>query len=184
MIGWATRTFAPNVLVWACVGLLAWGAAGWGVAGVQSWRIDRLKAAPVKAENRALRGVRRVERAQAEAGSAVEAATERVRVEYRDRYVTQILEIPDHVTPETDRRYPLSVGFVRVLDAAAAGADLSATPGPAGLADDAASDVAPSHAAGVIVGNYAGCTDDRAKLLGLQAWVLQTQAAAAATPGD
>ena len=62
-------------------------------------------------------------------------------------------------------------GFVRLHDAAAAGDDLSAAAASLTRPDDAASDVAASEAAGVIVGNYGACHTDQARLAGLQARV-------------
>jgi hypothetical protein len=62
------------------------------------------------------------------------------------------------------------LGFVRLHDAAVAGDDLSAAaPGSVGP-DDAASGVAASAAAAVIVGNYGACHADQARLAALQAW--------------
>lgn len=71
------------------------------------------------------------------------------------------VEIPKHVTPEIDRRYPLPVGLVRVHDAAVAGLDVSAVADPLGRPDDAASSVAASDAGQVLNDNYAGCRADQ-----------------------
>ena len=78
--------------------------------------------------------------------------------------------------PAIDRGYPLSVGFVRLHDAAAIGRDLSAVPAPAGLADDATSPVKSSRLATVIVANYGECRADAERLTALQEWVRTTQA--------
>lgn len=59
---------------------------------------------------------------------------------------------------------------MRLHDAAAAGDDLSAAAASPARPDGAASDVAASVAAGVIVGNYGACRADQARLAALQAW--------------
>jgi hypothetical protein len=97
---------------------------------------------------------------------ADQAAQDRVRTITR----TLIEEVPAHVSATTDVRFPLPLGFVRLHDAAVAGDDLSAAaPGSVGP-DDAASGVAASAAAAVIVGNYGSCHADQARLAELQAW--------------
>ena len=80
--------------------------------------------------------------AQAKAVAAKDAQTT-IQVAKQDdtaqaaiRVVTKtiIKEVPTYVTAATDRSFPLSVGFVRVLDAGAAGS----LPGPPGESDDSA----------------------------------------------
>lgn len=90
---------------------------------------------------------------------------EAVRVVYRTIY----REIPNALTPETDARYPLPHGLVRLHDAAALG--VPAVPDPTGLADDQPSPVAASQLAGVIVDNYQSCAATAGRLTDLQAWV-------------
>lgn len=70
--------------------------------------------------------------------------------------VTQhiIQKVPTYVTPETDKRFPLPCGFVRLHDAAADGVEPAAVPFPAGYADGQQCPVAASYAASIIAGNY------------------------------
>jgi hypothetical protein len=107
--------------------------------------------------------------------SAARADVERVTV-YADRVrvihdtVTTIQrDIPRYVTPEVDRALPLSTGFVRVLDAAAAGVPLAEDPQHL---DAHPSTVAPSDAAAVIAGNYGTCRETAATLEAVQAWAV------------
>lgn len=182
MIGWIVRTFAPNVVAWAMVGTAAAAVAGWGVAGVQTWRIDRLKADAARDRLKAVERALTAERAKGAQGAEIGAVVERVRVEYRDRYRTITQEIPRYVTVESDRRCIVPRGFVSVHDAAARGEVLPEGPAAAAVANDAPSGVALSAVASTVVGNYAGCTDDRARLVGLQAWV--NQVVLAEPPGE
>lgn len=91
-----------------------------------------------------------------------------------------IERIPVYVTPAIDRTWPLSRGFVRVLDAAALGVDVSAVPLAAGEADDQASPVAPSVAAAVLVANDGECHATAQRLIDLQDWVTDEAVAARA----
>jgi len=103
---------------------------------------------------------------------------DRVRV-IHDTTQTLQREIPSYVTPATDRAFPLPWGFVRLHDAAASG--LSTLPA-AGPTDAAASDVAASTAAGVIVTNYGICHETVAQLSALQDWVRERNALQRASP--
>ena len=106
-----------------------------------------------------------------DAGAAEARAQDRIRIVYR----TLREEIPTHVSPETDRRFALPVGLVRLHDAAARGLELSRVPDPAGRADDAASDVRASDLAAAVTGNYGACRADGEQLAALQAWIRRQQ---------
>lgn len=83
------------------------------------------------------------------------------------RVVTKeiIKEIPKAVTNETDNKYPLSNGFVRMHDSAAGGVFIPED--PTGIDADP-SKVKESEAAGVIAENYESCNITREKLISLQ----------------
>ena len=102
-----------------------------------------------------------------DAGAAEAKAQDRIRTVYR----TLRAEIPAHVALETDRRFALPVGLVRLHDAAARGVELSRVPDPAGKPDGAASDVQPSDLAGAFVDNYGACRADGEQLAALQVWI-------------
>ena len=104
--------------------------------------------------------------ASQEAASEHQLAADRIRTLYR----TVEREIPAHVTPETDARFPLPVGFVRVHDAAALGLPVADVHDPAGRADGAASELAASEAARVITWNYEACAHNAEQVRGWQAW--------------
>jgi hypothetical protein len=115
------------------------------------------------------------------------------KIEYRTRVVTQritktvtlehdklkivtrtlVRKVPVYVTKETDRRFAVPVGLVRLLDAASR----NKFPGTPGAIDGSASDVAISEVARVGVTNYGMCQKWRYDLLALQGWVREEQAA-------
>ncbi|WP_293676926.1 hypothetical protein [uncultured Phenylobacterium sp.] len=100
------------------------------------------------------------------AASEHRLAAERIRKIYRPLQ----REIPAHVSPETDARFPLPVGFVRLHDAAALGLPVADVHDPAGRTDDAASELAASEAARVITWNYEACAANAEQVRGWQAW--------------
>jgi hypothetical protein len=83
-------------------------------------------------------------------------------------YITQ--KVPTYVSAETDSRFPLSCGFVRLHDAYAANVDPAAVSLPAGLADTDKCPVAPSVAAAIIGDNYGLALGWRADLQAWQRW--------------
>jgi hypothetical protein len=138
-------------------------AAGWKV---HDWRDG---AAQVRAAQAAVKTVQR----QAAASQAIAVADQRTQDRVRTVTRTLIEKVPVYVTATTDARFPVPWGFVRLHDAAAVGDDLSAAAASPGRPDDAASNVAASEAAGVIVANYGSCRADQARLAELQAWTRQ-----------
>lgn len=100
---------------------------------------------------------------------------ERVRVVYRTLYRS----IPDVLTPEVDRAFPVPCGALRLHDAAAAGsAELPPSPG---CADDVASDVEISRLMGTVTDNYETASQCRATVIAWQDW-WAAQAQAWASP--
>lgn len=152
-----------TLAILAVVGLLI----GWGSichrAGRKAsdayWATEQAKAV-----QRALQRQEKASQASARVGQAHAVETERIRTVYR----TLIREVPHVVTPEVDRAYPLSVGWVRLHDAGALG--LPIAPDPTGRPDDAASDTAGSDAIGVVLENYERCHQYRADILAWQSW--------------
>jgi hypothetical protein len=107
-------------------------------------------------------------------------ASERIVTKYVDRVqvihqrgATITREVPVYVTPQADAACTLPLGFARVHDAAAAGADL---PGPDGSADAAPSGIALSAVARTVVDNYTTCHATAAQLTALQEWVRANEA--------
>ena len=96
---------------------------------------------------------------------------DRVRVVH-ERGGTLTKEIPVYVTAQADAACAVSVGFVRVHDAAAAN-DL---PGPAGITDAQPSGLTLSAVAGTVVDNYVTCHAAIEQVKALQAWMRANQA--------
>lgn len=146
--------------------LLALALAGVGFAAgwqVQGWRHG---AADTKA---AIHTVQ-VTRQQGAISMAVAAKDAAVQTEIRWRTKTLIEKVPTYVTAETDRRFPLSTGLVRLHDAAALGEDVALVTDPAGKPDDQASAVEASDLARTVSENYGECRADAARLIALQDW--------------
>src|SRR4051812_45982453 len=100
---------------------------------------ERRNGAALSADLGRSEAARKVEAQARIAGAHVDAqhaeAAERIRVVYR----TTREEVPAHVTPAIDARYPLPLGLVRLHDAAVLGVPAGGLLDPAGRADDAAS---------------------------------------------
>jgi hypothetical protein len=141
-------------------GALGGFATGWRV---HDWRDG---AAATQAAKAVVVTVSRQAAVSQRIAVTAQAAQDRVRTVTR----TLIQEVPTYVAPETDTRYALPWGFVRLHDAAAAGVDLPPAPEGPAEPDGAASDTTVSVAARVILSNYGACHADQARLAALQAW--------------
>ena len=144
---------------------------------------DRERAAQAARLDRARKDVVRRE-AVADAITAVVARKSEARqAEIRWRTITTIREVPVYVTAETDRRFPVPVGLVRVHDAAARGLSPTEVPDPAGRPDDAPSGIAASAFGETLAANYGSCLADLERFRDLQGWVdQQARAWVAAAP--
>lgn len=138
---------------------------------------DREKAAQAARMERARKDVARREAKAVQITDAVAKKSEARQVEIRWRTITTIREVPVYVTAETDRRYPVPVGLVRLHDAAARGVSPSVVPDPAGRPDDAPSGVAASSLGETLAANYGSCLADLERFRDLQSWVDQQKAA-------
>jgi len=144
---------------------LRWTDPGGPVA-----RLEALRTRDAALARASLAAAGRIEAADAAATGAAEDATEHAQARIAWRTRTLVEEIPHAMPPASDRAWPLSVGFVRLHDAAALGIDLSGVAAPAGRPDASASRVAPSALAGILARNYGDCRADAAELAGWQAW--------------
>ena len=155
VIPWPYRLLALAALGLALVGF------GWvkGAGYVQAkWdaavQQQALQAAAVREE---------------QAHATVEVITEyvdRVRV-VREKGDTIIKEVPVYVPVQANAACTINRGFVRLHDAAAAGA----LPEPARDADAAAADIALSTVAATVATNYETCHETAEQLRALQTWV-------------
>lgn len=150
-----------------------WTANGWRL-NARIERIVSIHAETVRiAQARAADIEHKAALASAEADRKLTEAQERIRIETR----TILKEVPVYVTAETDVRYALPVGLVRLHDDAATGGRLPNLP-DATIQPDAASgfaDPSPvraSQLAAVIAENYGTCRIDQARLNALQNWLL------------
>lgn len=98
----------------------------------------------------------------------VAAAEARQKIVYRTQ--TLIQKVPEYVTPETDARFPLPCGFIRLHDAAARGVDAASISLPAGKSDRDECGVATSTASSIIVGNYGLALGWKNDLINWQLW--------------
>lgn len=136
---------------------------------------DRLVAAQAAAKERD-KIAARVKTADAiTADVGAKAETRAVEIRWRTR--ATIKEVPVYVTAETDRRFAVPVGLVRLHDAAAAGVDPATLPDPAGRPDDAPSGVAASAFGATVVDNYGTCREQLEKFAQLQSWIEQQRVA-------
>lgn len=155
----ATPSFKHQVLLWKI---------GWTAPDSLQAQLDRLKAER-EAERRRARGITQ---RQAAASAAIGAQHDQTIAAIRWRTKEIIRHVPIYVSAESDDRYPVPWGVVRLHDAAALGVDPATLPNPAGEPDDAASSVAASDLARAVARNYGDvCRADAAQLADLQAWV-------------
>lgn len=157
-------TIWKPLLVSCAIGALIGSAGTWRVRDMMAAE-SRLAAerANTKAAVKVIAKTDKAAKITESVGAKTEAAQAKTRIIYRDI----IREVPVYVSPETDRRYPLPVGFVRVLDAAAG--QTTVPDGPR-QSDDDPSAVTASVAAGVLTdwaGMYYAC---RAQVVGWNDW--------------
>ena len=174
----------PSPRLIAVIVLLVLLAAIGGGALWQEHRVSAAQAAGTKAK--AELGVVKADLASVQA--ALQAAQQQPAI--ITRYVDRVQvvreaarvitkEIPVYVTPAADAACPVTVGFVRIHDAAAAG---RAPQPPAGDPDAPAAGVALSAVADTVAGNYETCNAIRDQLTSLQEWVDSEIPAPQATP--
>lgn len=180
--GAVLRPFAPYLL---CAAIGAAGMAGWehvgdlsvkvgparlGVSGL-GVKLRRHIEADAAAHAKAVEKARKVEGQSQAITDRIGARSEARQIEIRTVTRTIVKEVPVHVTPEADRRYPLPNGLVRVHDAAALGVP------PAELApvgpDDAPSAASASDLGVAVAENYGACHADQARFADLQDWVAE-----------
>ena len=155
MIPWPYRLLALAALGLALVGF------GWvkGAGHVQAqWDIA--------VQQQALQAAAVGERQAQATVKIVTQYVDRVRV-VREKGDTIIKEVPVYVPVQADAACTINRGFVRLHDAAAAGA----LPEPAGDTDAAAADIALSAVAGTVATNYQTCHETAEQLRALQTWV-------------
>jgi hypothetical protein len=157
----------PTWAKWAALALLALALYAFG--RLDGARIEGAKHLAYVA-NQATETVR--------VAKAQEKVVVKAEIKYRDRIriVKEkgdviVQKVPTYITLQTDRNFPLPVGFVRLHDGAAAGND----PGPSSDSDGKASAVTTSAASTIIASNYTECRKLAEQVEGWQAYYEELQ---------
>lgn len=176
LVSTAAGLFGATMLFWAGilfehrpVGALSfhvWGPIGFTDPGGPAAQLKVLMVEEAKAATRAI-AVENVQVGIVQSVGAQQVAAQ-TRIVTMTRTITH--EIHDVVTPAVDHDFPLSVGFVRLHDAAARDVDVSDVASPAGQPDDSASLVKPSDLAATLTANYGSCRADAAELAAWQSF--------------
>jgi hypothetical protein len=95
-------------------------------------------------------------------------AAAKAREAQQQKTIDNLKRIASHVTPETDRTFPVPCGLLRMHDAAALGIAPEGLSNPPGLADGDSCPVTASHLAEVIVTNYGLYHEAEVQIDGLQ----------------
>ena len=155
------------------VGLLALVAGtAWTTAKVYQGTIEKMKAGYAKAETEAVRQA--LERQKVQAAIDLTAAVDEARAQTEIVTVTHTItkEIPVHVPVAS--KCAVTLGFIRVLDAAIHGVSPASLPLPAGQLDESCAGADPRTLALNIVENYRTAAANAQQLTALQAWVRAT----------
>lgn len=149
-------------------------------ASIVTHKVDEAKLLKIEAgykdaQIKAVALAQRVQAAQDKVSldAAVAEASAQANVVARTNTVTQ--EVIRYVPIAS--KCAVSVGFVRVLNAAVLGVSTADVPGPAGKSDDACADADARTLALNIVANYGACNANAEQLGALQGWVRSTIAA-------
>jgi hypothetical protein len=173
-------------LSWATVKLIAWGVLAATVLGFAAyvkheWEAGKAAQAQIVVLHKQEKAVAGAEKSVvAQAGSSEQAAQAALSAQAR----VIIEKVPIYVS-NARSNVPgvacVSVGLVRLHDAAALGVDPASLPAPVG-ADDACSTVTPAALASTIARNYAAARANAEQLDALEADVRAQADAAAGRP--
>lgn len=175
-----TNLVLPSWAPWAAgaLAVVALTGGAYGLGRVHEARIGAAALASYK-EGAAIQTVKIVK-----GETQVVIKTE---IEYRDRIQKIYVEgkkieqvIPDYVQPADDARFAVNAGFLRVIDAAWAGA----APGPAVDADREPAGVPLSAVASVEAGNATSCRAWREQALGWRSFYAGQQGVINGKVGD
>jgi hypothetical protein len=148
--------------------VIGWGASLWWAYGRGEDGMHDKWLASIAADSAAQ--ARRVQASDIVTTQVVTQTIERVRV-VLTQGATITKEVPVYVTSKANASCHLTVGFARVLNAAAGGQSLDAKAAPG--AYDSPLGTSLSDAAGVISDNYSICRADQERLRGLQRWITE-----------
>ena len=156
----------PRVICAAIAAVALWGvdtrAYGRGAAEVRAeWRASELASAEAA----------RLQEAgdDARAGE-VSAEVSATLAGFRADTERLLGEIRTHVSNETDDRFPVPCGLVRLHDAAALGLGPGEVAACAGQPDDAVAEIRASRFAAVVAANYGRCLGEAERVRQWQRW--------------
>jgi len=165
LVGW--KGYALTAAVSATV---AYGAGWWSRDVFADLKDAKTEASALKADREVLvgqlRGMLKADEISADIGQ--KSAERQVQIRTVTRNI--IKEVPVYVAAEADAACPIPVGFVRLHDAAAAGA-WPAVPIASGPPNDAPSGIALSGVAATVAENYGSCRETAERLTSLQEWI-------------
>lgn len=140
-------------------------------ARIKDDQIDRLQLADAKQIIDNGKAIAAFTRARDQKTYEIALLSAQHQTQIQTRTITLLQRIPVYVTAQTDRKFPMPLGFIRVYNAALTGSDLSTVPDPARAINDTPSGIPASEVAENAVGNYGSCRAEKQKLADLQRWV-------------
>lgn len=161
----------------ALAALIAGAGTGWVVHKVDAANYERLQLKVAQANINAITAAVKVQAAADAITQALETKSLLAQQKIETKIVTLTEKVPYYVTPETDKRYPLPLGFCELHDAAAGGTDPSSDSLTTALAHDTPCTVTASEAISVIIQNYGQYNKVAEQLADLQGWALEEQKA-------
>lgn len=157
------------------IGLAVLGIVG--IAAGSAWathRIDqvallKLEAKWKDAEIAAVEAARKIQKAQDEVSLKAAVAEAKAQQQIVTKTETVVREVPKYVPVAS--KCAVTVGFLRVLDAAILGRSPADLPLPAGKSNDSCADLDAPTVAARLVANLGTCQANAQQLNGLQDWV-------------
>lgn len=160
---WDNRpAHTPRIHIPLLFGCCTWEAPESLKARLQSY---------IDADALALARAQAINREQAVESQIASTAETKAQAVIVTRYRTLLKEVPTYVTQNADTKCVVPVGFVRLLDAAAAGNDLPAASPSPGESYDAPAHVELDTVASSVVSNYGAANANAQQLKALEDWV-------------
>lgn len=158
----------PNLILLAVVALISAGTATYVAREVYTGDIAELKLAHAQALLDGAAEAAATQKAMDEAGMNAVGNYVEVKLDIVMQTATIVKEIPYYVQ---DTSTCVTVGLIRVLDAAAVGADPADLALSPGEFNESCAGIGARALAGSIVENYGRARENAAQLAGLQAYV-------------
>lgn len=146
------------------------------------WQRTHEKVQPFKIALAASEGARDTEQKQAVTTQVAVKKTAEAAARIHHETQKVISYVPYVITPDVVRHFPLSNGFVRVVDASITG-DVSSLAASPGEPDDAASPVAANRAALTLTQNFGTCRESLDREIQWQTFAINAGLAPKPKPG-